>query len=112
MQIGRARRNELPPPRKGRVGVGVMLKKAAKGAPLSGWRRLQASVQAIGRASPPRPPHPNPPPPRGRESASGVACGGGSERAPSPSEGEGIWGGRSGLEDVDRAGAGVRADPA
>src|SRR2546423_15717879 len=66
MHIGRARRDELPPPRRGRVGVGVTLEKAAERAPLSGWTRLPASVQAIGRASTPRPPHPHPPPPGGR----------------------------------------------
>src|SRR5947209_793775 len=73
MHISRGRRDELPPPRRGRVGVGVTLRKAAERSPLSGWRRLRASVQPIGRASPPRPPHPDPPPPRGRECASGVA---------------------------------------
>src|SRR5437764_5891446 len=76
MHIGRARRDELPPPRRGRVGVGVTLEKAAERAPLSGWTRLPASVQAIGRASTPRPPHPNPPPPGGREFASRVRGGG------------------------------------
>src|SRR2546421_6573365 len=75
MHTGRARRHELPPPRRGGVGVGVTLEKAAERAPLSGWTRLPASVQAIGRASTPRPPHPNPPPPRGREFASGVPWG-------------------------------------
>src|SRR2546423_12259537 len=77
MHIGRARRHELPPPRRGRVGVGVTLEKAAERAPLSGWTRLPASVQAIGRAFTPRPPHPDPPPPRGREFASRVSGGGG-----------------------------------
>src|SRR2546423_4578966 len=52
----------------GGSGWGVTLEKAAERAPLSGWRRLPASAQAIGRASTPRPPHPDPPPPRGRES--------------------------------------------
>src|SRR2546423_456516 len=75
MHIGRARRHELPPPRRGRVGVGVTLEKAAERAPLSGWIRLPASVQAIGRASTPRPPHPYPPPPWGREFATRVTAG-------------------------------------
>src|SRR2546423_3878085 len=82
MHIGRARRHELPPPRRGRVGVGVTLEKAAERAPLSGWTRLPASVQAIGRAFTPRPPHPDPPPPRGREFASRVTGGGVLHHAP------------------------------
>src|SRR2546421_10911414 len=85
MHIGRARRHELPPPRRGRVGVGVTLKNAAEGAPLPGWRRLPASVQAIGRASTPRPPPPAPPPRPARAGRAAPAGGGG-----------GVWGGRRG----------------
>src|SRR5436309_150766 len=120
MHIGRARRDELPPPRRGRVGVGVTLEKAAERAPLSGWTRLPASAQAIGRASTPRPPHPNPPPPRGREFASRVTGRGkpvrseaGVAKRPHALRGQGQLGGE-GLAPVlaegvvDRAGDGRR----